>query len=1144
MKWTDKQLKAIETRNQNILVSAAAGSGKTAVLVERILRLVLEENINVNELLVVTFTKAAASEMKQKLIKAIKNRLTEGKGNVEFLRKQLELMPKALISTFHSFALDVIRNYYYVIDINPSLKIADEIEAELLKNKALDEVFENEFNREDNDDFIEFLNAYSSHKNENKVKETILSLYNRIMAMPKPYKWIKDAVDGMDVYKGDYKMTELYSLIISDIKGSLNRAFEYKVAAIDTLKEYGLERLALNQKTDLDYIDNIIKLMDTDKVDVAFDMINEYKSKVLRANKDEKDTYEMIKDTVAAFRKKSNEELKYIKNYYMATDLDRLFLDIYETKPRLEVLKNLILKFDDLYKQFKEDKKLMDFNDIEHFAIDILENDDVASEYREKIKYIFIDEYQDSNFLQEVIIDKIKRDNNLFLVGDIKQSIYRFRLAEPSIFQNRYAQYKDVTNVNSTKIDLNQNFRSKKPVLDFVNGLFKFIMDGYDDDAALYLGAKSKEEFNFKTELYLVNREKSLIAEDEVDEELLDLKAAQVEAIMTVKRIKELIGTSYYDHKEDKVKTVSYKDIVILMRGIKKWGDIFQDVLTQNDVPVYLNNNSGYFESLEINLLVDLLKVIDNSSQDIPLIGVLKSSVFNFTIDELIEIRLLNKYTEFNKVFKLYISKGESQELREKCKNALYKIKQWKELARFEPIESFVWKLIKDSGLYFYAASLTNGKQRQLNLRTFLDKTSDYSKTGDNSIYGLLEYIGRVKENAQVGQDSLLSEEDDTVQITTIHKSKGLEYPIVIIPGTTKKFNFTKISDMGTSHKDLGIGLSYVDKDHRIKRNTLLQRTIININKREELEEELRILYVAMTRAKDRLIIIGSAKDSSIYENRLKIDKYQSICYMDLIYPYIDKNTVYTHILDVTSLGEYVSENSYSFSKNRNLKKFIRNTKKIELDEIENIAKRIDYKYPYPEALETKSKYGVTELIKKNKPFEPKKSKKKKHNKNNVDGALLGTAYHSIMEFLDFKEATSKGMSYIKEIMDNLVENNVIDQALVSSIDLTKIDKFFRNDIGIRATKNNCVKEKMFTMLHNVDGVETMVQGIIDCYFEEDNQLVIIDYKSNYDTENIEGKYSEQLAMYKKVLEEATGKKVKEAYLYLFENNQALLINC
>lgn len=1140
MKWTEKQAEAIETRNKNILVAAAAGSGKTAVLVERILRLILEEHVNVDQLLVVTFTKAAASEMKEKIVKAIKKRISEGNDDLEFLRKQLELMPKASISTFHSFALDIIRKYFYIKDINPNLKIADEIQTELLKIKAIDEVFEDEFNRENNEDFINFLNCYSSHKNEAKLKDSILKIYNRIMAMPKPFKWLHKSVEDVAQYK-DYKNTSLYKRVVDDILECLNKAYKNVKKANEYLLDNQMDRLAKTQSADIEYIEDIIKAVKSEKFELAGNLVNDYKAKVIRANKEEKSIYDGIKENVKAIRDKAKEYIDTLKNVYFVDTMDNLFLDIYSTYDNMKVLEDLLIKFDIAFKAEKEEKKIMDFNDIEHFAIEILEDEAVCKECREKYKYIFIDEYQDSNFLQEVIIDSIKRDDNLFLVGDIKQSIYRFRLAEPDIFKKRYAQYEDISATNSTKIDLNQNFRSKTPILNSINCIFENIMEGYDDKAVLYPGANSKEGYDFTAELTLIGKYQNM-GNEEVDETLEDLTSAEAEATYAVKIINDIVGTEYYDHKADKVKTISYRDIVILMRGIKGWGEIFREVLADNNIPVYLSSNTGYFETVEINLLVNLLQIIDNSRQDIPLVGVLKSPIFNFETNELVEIRLSDKTVQFNQAFKNYSDEGENEYLKTKCKSVLDKLAKWKELARFTPIETFVWTLMKESGLYTYAATMQDGRQRQLNLRTFLDKTSSYSKTGDNTIYGLLKYIEKVKARVEVGQESLLSEEDDTVQITTIHKSKGLEYPVVIIPGTTKRFNFDKTEAIGMSHKDLGIGLTCVDLKNHTKRNTLLQHTIKNANENEELEEELRILYVAMTRAKDRLYLIGNVKNIEEYDTKADTGMLSEKCYMDFIYPNINHKHYKVNLVAGGVLTQYLNNEVDNAKHHDDLKKFVEDASTLGEEDIETVEKIMNYQYPNREALDTKSKYSVSELNRKNSIKYIKRKKRRQLQSKVVSKAAVGTAYHSVMEYLDFEKAYNEGEDYISTVVNDLLDKGIIDEQVGKKIKIDKINKFFKNDIGKRAAQNNCQKEKMFTLLYNRNGVETMVQGIIDCYFEEGEDLVLIDYKTNYNTENIGQSYREQINLYRLALEEATGKKVKESYLYLFEKDEALLI--
>lgn len=1133
MNWTDKQLQAITERDKNILVSAAAGSGKTAVLVERILRLIIEDNVDVDRILVVTFTKAAASEMKGKIVKAIKKEMSNNPQNAAVLRKQLEKMPLASISTFHSFALNLIKRYFYIIDINPNLKIADETQTVVMKDRAIDKVFETFF-EENDESFIEFLKCYSSHKTEDKIKESLLSIYEKIMAMTNPFGWLQDSVKSIEGYR-DYKTTKVFEYVKRDIAKNLREAVTIKSEMIQILDGVNAAKMAASQSMDLEYIKEVMAKADEEDYETVRSLLNDFKPKQLRPAGTEKDDYAIVKELIMAKNNKFKDKIKELKENYFSDTIENIFGEVCGTHEHMQTLEKILLAFDREYRLAKDDKKIMDFNDVEHFAIDILKNEEVAQECRNKFRYIFIDEYQDSNFLQEEIINKVKREDNLFMVGDIKQSIYRFRLAEPDIFKDKYQAYAQ-NQINSTKIDLNQNFRSKGLVIDAINGIFEKIMSGYDENAALYQGAKSKEGYDFPVEMVLIEE----AAEELEDETLADMKKAEIEALATVKKIKEIVGKKYYDHKNDEVKELSYRDIVILMRSLNKWGETFKEVFEKNDIPVFLNSDSGYFDTVEIKLMTDLLDVIDNSSQDIPLLGVLKSRVFDYSVDELIEIRLIDKKIPYNRALKLYAQEGSDEALKEKCKGTLNKLREWKELSRYTDIESFVWEVMKESGIYFYAATMQGGKQRQLNLRTFLDKTADYSKFGDNSIYGLLRYFDRVKKKVDVGQASLASEEDDTVQITTIHKSKGLEYPVVILPRLSSRFNKDNEADIEL-HKDFGIGLSNVDLEKKVTKRTVLQNVIHMKKDEENLEEELRILYVAMTRAKDKLILMANVKNIEEYKGKVATDMISKGCFLDYIYPNMPKSCTREIHMDTMNLTQFIKEEGHTSSNRAIMQSFI--NKANESDELSSEVSRIlDYRYPYQKEMETKSKYSVSELNNKeiygyiNRVKTPVFEKRE----GKIKGAALGTVYHTIMEHIDFEKALSHSTKYIEDKIKTMTDEEIITAKEADAVDVQKIDGFFKSDIGIRAAKNKSVKEQTFTMIYNKEGIDTMVQGIIDCYFEEDGELVLVDYKTNYITEGIEELYKDQLSLYKEALEKATDKKVKESWLYLFEKNEGI----
>lgn len=1157
MKWTTKQAEAIETRDKNILVSAAAGSGKTAVLVERILRLIIEEHIGVDELLVVTFTNAAASEMKGKIISAIRKKIEEHPEDALFLREQLGNMYKTSISTFHSFALDIIRKYFFVIDMEPNLKVGEQTQTVLMKTAVIDEVFEEEFACNDKA-FIDFLNRYGSAKDEQQLKTELLTLYERIMAMPEPWQWLHEAIESVKKYE-NYQDTELFSIIKADIGSGIQNITDIKKSIGDILDDAGAVNMAKKQVQDAEYLSQIKSIFNRGEYDLAFETLKSFKSSQLRAGKDEKEAYESVKPYIKMRKKEFDDALLYIKKTYMKESFEDMFKKVADTYPQLCQMEKLLINFHKKYSGAKLDKGIMDFSDIEHYAMQILKNDSIAEECRQKYRYIFIDEYQDSNFLQEAIVDKVKRKDNLFMVGDVKQSIYRFRLAEPDIFKERYCNYEKGER-NSVKIDLNMNFRSKAPIIESINSVFEKIMEGYDEDAALYAGAPSKEGYDFPTELIVIDKStmEDIKSESSSDEELSEMKDIQLEAMAATKYIKKLVGTNIYDHKEDKIRPLTYRDIVVLMRSMKNKGRVFAEVLEKNEIPVFLDSSSGYFETVEVNLIMDLLKIVDNGNRDIPLLGVLNSPVFSFTVDELIDIRLLDKSLSFSEVFRQYAKAGKKAELKLKCKNTVVQLKKWKDKAKYTPIEEFVWSLIRESGIYRYAGTLSGGSQRQLNLRTFADKTAVYAGTGDNSVYGLLKYFEKLKSQVEVGQISLLSAEDDTVQITTIHKSKGLEYPVVIVPGMAALMKDESIPDVGFSHKDIGVAVTYADTQKKTFENTILQKVIKSRRKKENREEELRVLYVAMTRAKDRLILTGCVKDAEKYNMQISVSSAAKKCFLDYIYPYMTGNYAKRVIVGVDNLSGFVPEDNASYDdRTENIKAFEKSAMDLmERNQIDDdISAVLSYEYPYENHFSVKSKYSVSELSGKNRKKSKNKARRKiqKHTaciggakktdeKTKLTGAALGTAYHTVMEHLDFVKASNTGESYIIKAMDVMEKKEIITTEEKDSVEVGKLNTFFKSDIGKRAALQNSIKEESFIMEYEKEGAKTIVQGVIDCYFEEKGEIVLLDYKTNYMTEGIEELYREQMSFYKEALEKAKDKKVKEVWLYLFEDDRAVRV--
>ena len=1153
MKWTEKQRQAIEERNSNMLVAAAAGSGKTAVLVERIKRLILEDGVPIDKMLVVTFTNAAASEMKEKIRNSIYREIEENPANGPALREQLNLLGRANISTFHAFALEVIRTFFYSQDIEPSFAICDDSQRAILKEESMDSLLEDCF-LEGRDDYYSFLNKYSSGRNLKKVRNIIDNTYNSLQALPYPWKWLDESIEELKRTPDEYQGSLLQQMIDRLVLESAEQILKLARKREEILDYYGLDRLAekVNEK-------------ETAPLEAAFEQyenegsINPIKAAVtafetdrLSPKKDEKEIYADCKDRLQALGKNARETAAAVKEYLDDEELKNSILEMNETVPEAETLRRLLMGFDERFRKAKAAKNLVDFNDIEHFALSILENQEICDYYRDKFEYIFIDEYQDTNVLQEEIISRIKRPDNLFMVGDIKQSIYKFRLAEPEIFQRKYDEYSHSD--NSTKIDLNQNFRSKSKILAGINDIFKEIMDGYDKDAMLYPGVDYQGPYNMEPKTVIIDT-KDL---EGADPEIMELKATEIEALKVCDIINEHLGQPFYDHKADVTRPLEKRDIVILMRGVRNYASTFYNVLKESGIDSFVDDSDGYFDTMEINVFMNLISIIDNKMQDVPLISALHSEIFNFSASELARVRGQFREGSYCSAFMAYANEGRNPALRRKCAGVLSKLSHWKELSGTMPLGSFLWKLLTETGYYMQMGTMPGGTQRQANLRVLIDKAESFTGDRQVSLFGFIKYIEKVKaKKVSVGQVKLLGEQDDLVRIMTIHKSKGLEFPMVIVCGMGRNLTYSK-NEAGVSlHKDIGLGLTLVNYEEKWLKKTIVQQLIARKVKQEEVQEEKRILYVAMTRAKDILYLVGTTRDGSKYSGDPEAFISGDKNYLDMVgfvknklvmpasaLEYIpgrgrQRGLVDTGVFDRPSEEEQMAE-------------------RPDADCLAEIESRLNFVYPYGEPANDKQKYSVSELNRDDSKASEISLKTPSFmaEERKLTAAEKGNIYHAVMEYVDFTKAGNCDPGYLKETLNEMTEKEILTEEEASAVRLENIQKFFKTDVGQRAAaacdNGRLEKEKPFVLKMERNGESVLVQGIIDCFFEEDDRYVLIDYKTNRidrskpreeEYERLRNTYREQLRIYKMAIEKAQGKPVKEAYLYLANAGEIIDMN-
>ena len=1142
--WTKEQAEAIRKRGKNILVSAAAGSGKTAVLVERIKKLISEENISLDEMLIVTFTNAAASEMREKIVSAIP--------------EQMDQIHKSHISTFHSFALDVIRRYFHLIEIEPGFRICDETQKILLQNAAMDELFRLKF-EEGAEDFLVFLRLYGSGKNEDAVKKMILDTHSFIQSLPDPMDWLYQKTNLLRQDTESFRSQQPFGEIREDILELLETALFSAMKVKKVLESYSLKSLAQKAEEDLVMLREIQAAFVAD-FETGAELVRSSKFKTFTAAKEEKENYEAVREDIGLLRQEAKDALKNISTRYCMKFLSAYVEEMNETANAAATLYQLVDSFDWIYSRNKEKQGVIDFSDIEHYALRILAHEEAAEEYRTKCRYIFSDEYQDSKMVQECLIKCICRENNLFMVGDVKQSIYKFRLAEPEIFIQKYETYRKGEDPESVKIDLNRNFRSKEQIIKTVNAVFEKVMTKrragmlYDEESELKKGVTYDGALNYPVELCLVDERGD---EEEVDDEIKDMKRAELEAAAAALIVKKAKGLPFYDEKEKKEKLLQNKDIVILLRSTANVADIYREALQREGIPAYIDIGDGFFDTLEVSVFLNFLKIIDNRRQDIPFLSALRSPIFGFSVTELSLVRSQKKKGSYFDAFLSSAKEGESQELREKANSVLGKLNYYRKRSKFLPLSEFVWEVLRDSEYYLYAGALPGGNQRQANLRALADKASLYEANFSKGLFGFINYIEAIKKGRIAAAPvKLIGESDDVVRIMTVHKSKGLEFPMVLVGGLGRRFR-AQSSDRVTMHKDLGLALKQIDRERNCQRRTLLQEIIDRRKNRDDLAEEIRILYVALTRAKDKLILLGTVSDveKTLHIAGLKRDRglFGESCYFDFLLPTIGFSAeVRRSIVGRKSLSHDKESNRMKREQLRDA--FFGDAECCVPSIASKVESRLSWEYPFPCAADIKSKYSVSELAKEAQPtfglspsmVRGSAQKGELASPSASEAARRGTIYHKVMEQLPFVPG---GMDEeeIRAFVEEMVARELLTREEAAEIAAKKIAAFFASDIGKRACSAESIyKEISFNLKKKREGETIIVQGTIDCYFIENGNYILLDYKTNFvgdKKEEIEGLgefYRPQLSLYKEALEEIRGVKVSEMHLYLFAADKGI----
>lgn len=919
--WSDDQWKAISEAGGNMLIAAAAGSGKTAVLVERIIRKLMDEErpLDVDRLLVATFTKAAASEMRQRIREALEKELDKDSGN-EHLSRQLAMLGRASITTLHSFCMEVIQKHYTLIPLDPGFRIASESETRLLRQEVLEELFEEKYGAEPEDSlFLQLSEWFGGERSDAGFFALVEYLYEFSRSHSWPEDWLHQAASVFEMQSVDELESSVWvQSIIKDVSMSLDGVLGLLRQGHSIAQSPGgPEPYAQTLAEDISYIESVRLAAEHEPWSALYRHFQAVQFGKLKPCK--KDQCEpALQDRVKALREEAKKLFGELRSQLFGRTAEDFLGELQRMAPLMRRLASFIIEFTDRYRLAKASKGWLDFSDLEHYCLQILRHpsstperslpSDAALEYRDLYEEVLLDEYQDTNTVQEDIVRLISRESpgNRFMVGDVKQSIYRFRLAEPGLFLEKYKSYGSDFSGTGMRIDLARNFRSRKEVVHAVNMLFRQVMNEgvaeitYDDRAELVYGEGfpvSPEDSDYRPEMMLIDRggesADPQAGEDEgngesesgigtaAEGDVLELETVRLEARAIASRIHSLMGEGgrppmlVYDKHRKEMRPVAYRDMVILLRSTLSWAPAMIDELRLAGIPATGELSQGYFEASEVETMLSLLQIIDNPLQDIPLAAVLRSPLYNLSEEELANIRLAKSKGNFFEAVMAYLAEDEAEEvgskdtrpsnqsLKRKLTEFILQLNQWRDAAREGELSHLIWSIYRETGYLDWVAGLRGGDQRQANLRALHDRARQYEmSTSSKGLFRFLRYVTRLRENGgDLGAALGAGAQEDSVQLMTIHKSKGLEFPVVFVAGLSKMFNRQDLNAQFMIHKELGFGPKYIDEDRRVSYPSLPHLAIRRRAQMELLAEEMRVLYVALTRPKDKLILVSAVKD-------------------------------------------------------------------------------------------------------------------------------------------------------------------------------------------------------------------------------------------------------------------------------------------
>ena len=1209
MAWTNEQQAAIDSRGQTLLLSAAAGSGKTAVLVERIIRRLLDKEypIDITELLVVTFTKAAAAEMRDRIGTALMKALSETKD--PRVERQLALLPSAQISTLHAFCQHVIRKYFYTIDLDPAFSIAGEEELNLLRRQVLEDVFLSYYEDDEKASILYPLaDMFGSDRGDDILMDTVSRMYTYARSLAWPEHWLKEAARAYDVAP-DAVIDDM--VWAGPIKDAVRRILEEDARLYDGVLYHLRQREAFAPACDT-FVAEQAALRQAAQARSWNDLsrfvraIDFPRLKSLRKlSDDDKAVWERCKKVRDDVKK---DVIKTLQAVYFSATPEEWLDGMRAMKPIMDGLVTLTLDFAKAYGAAKKEKGWIDFSDLEHFCLQILLAPDAspehpvpsaaAEELRSQYEEVFIDEYQDTNGVQELITRLVSGEDNRFMVGDIKQSIYRFRLADPTLFLEKYQSFSRDEKAVQRCIDLGRNFRSVPVVLDAVNAVFSRAMTAeaagrdYGEREKLYAGRQAPDD-----ERWIGGPVEVDIVPTPSDEEDDDGSTAfEKECRFIAGRIGELLASGRMAARKDgTLEPLSYRHIVVLLRSMAGKADVLIQALQEGGIPSYAEQSGGYFAAVEVQVMLALLRCIDNPEQDLAMAAVLRSPLVGLDETALAGVRLAGDGTLWQNLPAFVASLPDGVDEKEDLQQFMAAFDSWRTYSRRHGVAELLQRLYDDTAYVDFVGAMPGGDVRQANLKALYDRARQYEEAGFRGLFRYLQLMDKMKEDGlDLAPAKVVSEKEDVVRIMSIHKSKGLEFPVVFVADMGKAFNRRDTQDQILFHNRLGIGLKQYDPEWRMSYPTLIWSGIAAQLRWEGTAEEERILYVAMTRARDQLILTGHSshidRDWQRWTSRL--NPAQAKSYFDWVMPaalapfgakadadYARPGAAWQDAIWQVRIARAVpagtvEEGAYDGEPRLEA---LRRGDLTGTPVPSWLDEQLSWQYAYPQAVRTAAKFSVSEVKRRYQELHSDELQDEAAlsvpaaaviptapgeddafatlpswlagEEAAVSGAQRGTALHKALQYIT--PAADQTTATLRREIDAFVRQGLLSREEAKLVYVPVLAAFCQSDIGRRMAESpELHREYPFTVLlaggdplpETETGEQILIQGVIDCLFREDDAWILVDYKSDRleTADAFRSRYAVQLALYKRAVEQITHRPVEETYIYSLHLQQEI----